>query len=232
MRNNRSCGECRECCYASVVEFPNGEVKPSLVWCKYLCEKGCSIYNEDTRPEMCSTFLCPWMRGFGEEEDLTTHTTGDSAGEKLEEASAGGDLDAVADAVWDKVIDPSMQVAGSYGAEISNISDNTGTISDESLYSLSTTVNNPISGSANLRFTMVDGIGIDDTYNNCIIAVQDQTDGHIEMRRVADYVGATKEITLDRVLSFDVVNGDIISISKLSYGGATGTGSGGPSLGD
>jgi len=69
MDTERQCGECKECCCASVVEFENGEVKPSLVWCKYLCDKGCSIYGEKKRPEMCESFFCPWMRNFGEEDD-------------------------------------------------------------------------------------------------------------------------------------------------------------------
>ncbi len=167
------------------------------------------------------------------DEDITTHITADSAGEKLEEASAGGDPNTTADAVWDKVINASEQVPGSYGAEISNISDNMGTISDEALYSLSTTVDAPIAGFLTTQFTMVDGRAVDDAYENCIIALQDQTDNHIEMRRISAYVGATKQVTVDRAFSFDVVNGDIISISKLSYGGATSSGSGsGPKLED
>jgi hypothetical protein len=167
------------------------------------------------------------------DEDITTHTTADSAGAKLEEASQGGDPNETADAVWDKIINPSDQVPGSYGAEISEISDSIGTISDDSLYSLNTTVDAPIVGFLTTRFTMTDGHPEDDTYENCIIALQDQTDNHIEMRRISAYVGATKQVTVDRAFGFDVVNGDVISISKLSYGGATGAGGGsGPHLAD
>ncbi|MCD6436633.1 MAG: right-handed parallel beta-helix repeat-containing protein [Clostridiales bacterium] len=166
-------------------------------------------------------------------EDITTHTNADSAGEKLEEASQGGDPTTTADAVWDKMINESEQVPGSYGEEITNISDNIGTISDESLFSLNTTVDAPIVDFDNIQFTIAEGTLINDTYNNCIIAIVDASDGHIEVRRIDDYIGVTKEITLDRALSFNVEHGDTINISRVAYGGATGTGSsGGPKLDD
>ena len=106
-------------------------------------------------------------------------------------------------------------------------------ISDESLFSLNTIVENPISGSDNIKFTIAEGTLINDTYNNCILAIVDATDGHIEVRRIDDYIGATREITLDRVLSFNSEHGDIINISRIAYGGATGSGGGtGPHLAD
>ncbi len=80
---------------------------------------------------------------------------------------------------------------------------------------------------------MVDGIQIDNAYNNCIIALQHKSTGKIEMRRVSDYTGANREVLVDRVFSSDVEADDIISISRLSYGGATGGGgTSGPRLGD
>jgi len=73
MDNERQCGDCGECCYSTVVEFPNGDVKPSLVKCKYLCDektnKRCKIFGQDERPDMCASFFCFWRRGYGGEED-------------------------------------------------------------------------------------------------------------------------------------------------------------------
>jgi len=168
------------------------------------------------------------------EEVAADHTTGTTMGGKMNSAVSGSvDYDAMADAVWGEIINASTQVAGSYGAEISEISANMGTISDDALYSLSTTVDAPIAGFLTTRFTMTDGRTSDDAYENCIIALQDQITGFIEMRRISAYVGATRQVTVDRAFSFDVANGDIISISKLSYGGATGAGGGsGPKLED
>lgn len=69
IKKTRQCGECKECCYVAVVEFRDKEIKPALTFCKYICEKGCSIHREGIRPQVCSAFFCPWARGFGEEED-------------------------------------------------------------------------------------------------------------------------------------------------------------------
>ena len=57
--------------------------------------------------------------------------------------------------------------------------------------------------------------------------------GVLQVRRIDDYDGATKQVTLDRILSFNVENGDSVNISRVAYGGATGTGgSSGPKLDD
>ena len=54
------CGECTACCYANPIapeqdaDIAHGPHKP----CKYLCGKGCTIY--DKRPIICRSFFCLW----------------------------------------------------------------------------------------------------------------------------------------------------------------------------
>lgn len=70
--NRRTCGPCHVCCVMAEVE--RGDFyKPVYEICKYLdeslpCEK-CTVFGTDKRPESCGTYLCPWLRGFGNEED-------------------------------------------------------------------------------------------------------------------------------------------------------------------
>lgn len=54
------CGDCAMCC--KVMAIPELG-KADGEWCKHICKnhKGCGIY--ETRPEVCSGFLCLWRRG-------------------------------------------------------------------------------------------------------------------------------------------------------------------------
>lgn len=69
----RSCGTCTACCL--VAEVKNNDAtfnKPAWSKCQYACPSvsgSCSIFNEAKRPEVCSSFKCSWLRGYGAEED-------------------------------------------------------------------------------------------------------------------------------------------------------------------
>lgn len=62
----RECGPCQTCC--TVAEVVEGNVdKPAWQTCAHQCEAGCSIFGELTRPKVCSSFQCAWLRGVGKE---------------------------------------------------------------------------------------------------------------------------------------------------------------------
>lgn len=56
-RTTLSCDGCRLCCkLMSVYELE----KPCAVWCKYIDQRGCSIYAD--RPYGCRVWACGWLR--------------------------------------------------------------------------------------------------------------------------------------------------------------------------
>ncbi|MFC1653851.1 hypothetical protein ACFL1M_03310 [Patescibacteria group bacterium] len=70
MNNKRQCGECQVCCI--VADVTEGEFKkPSCVACPLLKTDGfgCSVFGKKERPNMCSTFECSWLKGFGSKKD-------------------------------------------------------------------------------------------------------------------------------------------------------------------
>ena len=67
------------------------------------------------------------------------------------------------------------------------------------------------------QFIIDSGVATNDAYNGMIITIEDKTDDHYEIRRIVDYVGATKEITLDRALSFTPVALDDFYIMNGAY---------------
>lgn len=59
--SGRKCGDCTVCCHVyAVAEI----AKPAHVDCPHL-RAGCSLFDQDQRPELCSRFQCAWLRGCG-----------------------------------------------------------------------------------------------------------------------------------------------------------------------
>lgn len=54
----RNCGSCKLCCTVVPVELPSG-VKPAGEKCRYLCGRGCKIYER--RPDPCRWWSCKWL---------------------------------------------------------------------------------------------------------------------------------------------------------------------------
>lgn len=66
--NNRSCGDCSECCISLAIKDLELN-KPADVACKHLNPKGgCSVYSK--RPKVCSGFICGWLKMPGLPESL------------------------------------------------------------------------------------------------------------------------------------------------------------------
>lgn len=61
----RTCGDCTVCCFIGGVPALN---KAAHSQCPYL-DKGCSIFESDNRPKVCSSFKCLWLQGMGLPED-------------------------------------------------------------------------------------------------------------------------------------------------------------------
>ena len=80
----RTCGECIVCCVYPRIEDPQMS-KAAMVHCSELRlsqpveenvwqfstdkKRPCKIYDDETKPEICSYFRCMWLKGHGEEED-------------------------------------------------------------------------------------------------------------------------------------------------------------------
>ena len=55
---NRSCGDCKLCCYL----LPTADIGlPANTHCKHECSKGCAIYER--RPASCQLWSCQWLLG-------------------------------------------------------------------------------------------------------------------------------------------------------------------------
>ena len=57
----RTCDGCTACCSGAL----RLKVEDTEVWrgnpCKYICNSGCSIYESDKKPEVCSRYQCLWL---------------------------------------------------------------------------------------------------------------------------------------------------------------------------
>lgn len=63
----RECNECNVCCV--IAEVSEGEFfKPAGTSCKHYCD-GCELFGKDKRPDVCNTYKCGWLHGYGNEED-------------------------------------------------------------------------------------------------------------------------------------------------------------------
>lgn len=74
-----------------------------------------------------------------------------------------------------------------------------------------------VSVTSTSQFIIDTGIANNDAFNGFGITVRDETDGHHEIRRIVDYIGNTKEIFLDRALSFTPVAGDVVHVMGCVY---------------
>lgn len=100
------------------------------------------------------------------------------------------------------------------------------TLSDQldDLVALTTTIS--AIETADTVFDLTDGRTNDDAYNNNVVAVKDVSGGRWEVRKVSDYVGASKRITVDADFSFPLAVGDTVKIFKCSYSPTTAAGGG------
>lgn len=67
------------------------------------------------------------------------------------------------------------------------------------------------------QFIIDTGVASNDAYNGMLITMEDKTDNHYELRRIVDYIGATKEVFVDRVFSFTPVASDDFYIMNAAY---------------
>lgn len=69
----RTCGtgpnRCTACCKTHPIDPNDGFLKKPGIWCT-LCKKGggCTVYGQDSRPPICTTFRCDWLKGEGDVE--------------------------------------------------------------------------------------------------------------------------------------------------------------------
>lgn len=92
-------------------------------------------------------------------------------------------------------------------------------IVDNPAIALETTVANadPDGSDADGTFTLAKGSANDDEYNNMVIAVSDVSGGVTASRRITDYTGATKKITVDYPFEFPIADGDYVRIWADTY---------------
>jgi len=140
-------------------------------------------------------------------------------------STAGGlNLDAQIGADIDAILVDTAEI-GVAGAGLTNINlpDQTMNITGNiigsvskvlSQYILETTV---VTRTTNAIFTIADGMLIDNIYTDCVIAIQDVTDSHWEMKRINSYVGATRTIYLQFSVGFTIATGDVVRILQTSY---------------
>lgn len=63
----RQCNGCTLCCTTAEVRGKDF-FKPIGEDCIHQCN-GCKIFEQESRPEVCNTFQCAWLRGFGDTKD-------------------------------------------------------------------------------------------------------------------------------------------------------------------
>lgn len=54
---HNTCGECQACCWLYTIAQME---KPRMTRCRYQCEAGCAIHDQD-RPPNCTGFQCAWL---------------------------------------------------------------------------------------------------------------------------------------------------------------------------
>lgn len=89
-RDHRSCGDCVACCVYLRIEDAPKMRKGGLERCRYLtvivvepnaadeekrrytgasCKGNCTVYtDQEKKPDVCNTYECAWMQGYGWEE--------------------------------------------------------------------------------------------------------------------------------------------------------------------
>jgi len=76
---------------------------------------------------------------------------------------------------------------------------------------------NPDGSSIDTTFTLTDGSGNNDEYNNMVISVIDVSGGVVASRRVIDYTGANKKVETDAAFEFPIAIGDKVRIWADTY---------------
>ena len=76
----------------------------------------------------------------------------------------------------------------------------------------------PVSATSGSQFIIDTGLAVNDAYNGMLIMVEDKTDGHYEIKRIIDYIGATKEVFTDATLAFTPATEDDYYILSAGYG--------------
>jgi len=133
----------------------------------------------------------------------------DDAGMELVGNGTGRDLDAdETNTLYDDWID---------GGRLDNILDAINA-SSATVVALTTTVT---AGDAR-TFIIAAGVRNDDAYNNMVIAVTDAKTGFTELRRISDYVGTSRTITIERPFSFTPAAADVVTIAGVSVAPASG----------
>ena len=88
------------------------------------------------------------------------------------------------------------------------------------LIALETTVASVVE--ADISFTLAAGSTYDDAYNNMVVSIKDADGtGDVIERRITDYVGLTKAMTVDRDYEFPIEVGDVVRIYLGAYSTAT-----------
>jgi hypothetical protein len=73
--STRECGDCEVCCIVGEVEEEKSNfLKLAHTPCPHQTGKGCAIYGKPERPEVCVSYKCSWLRGYGEEVDRPDHS--------------------------------------------------------------------------------------------------------------------------------------------------------------
>ena len=75
----------------------------------------------------------------------------------------------------------------------------------------------PVSVTSASQFTVGEGVTTNDAYNGMLIMIEDKTDDHYEVRRIVDYIGATREVFVDRAFSFTPVTDDDVYLFSGGY---------------
>ena len=76
---------------------------------------------------------------------------------------------------------------------------------------------NPVAVTSASQFTIADGVTNNDAYNGMFIMLEDKTDEHYEVRRIVDWIGATREVFVDRAFSFTPVAEDDAYLMSAGY---------------
>lgn len=63
----RQCDGCTLCCNVAEVQGKDF-FKPVGENCIHQCN-GCKIFGQESRPDVCNTFKCAWLRGYGAKKD-------------------------------------------------------------------------------------------------------------------------------------------------------------------
>lgn len=110
--------------------------------------------------------------------------------------------------------------------ELDSILEDTGTTLPDTLSSMNTLIALDTSVAsvvtADTVFTLSSGSTYDDAYNNMVVSIKDENGtGDVIERRITDYVGAEKKVTVDADFEFPIEVDDTVRIYLGAYSTAT-----------